>query len=59
MCSITHLVQTQLNSDHVSNSGDDAEGNSALRGNDDYDSHDDIWEVLIAIMMILNTDFIP
>ncbi len=56
MCSITHFkLQTQLNSDHVGNSGDDAEGNSALRGNDDYD----IRKVLIAIMMILNTDFIP
>lgn len=40
----------------------DDDGNSALRGKDDYDDQDNIQKVLIIIMMmvvILNTDFIP
>lgn len=48
-------MQTQLKG----NSDDDVESTRALRGNSDYDNHDDIFKVLIAIMMILNTDLIP
>lgn len=50
--------QTASNGDTSDDEG--SEGNCALWGNEDYEDHDCVWKVLMAIMlMILNTDCIP